>query len=890
MAKSSFIELFRDRSEYESFIEGITSDDGHGLCAFFDGSSYPDVFYHCVEVEVASKDNITAEIYQCKLIKTNTHEEIDTGVTDWFVSEGEKYASIDNTGLLTIFPSAENARVVVRGFWGASAAQKEIYVTYGNPLPPILVIGGAQTVTAETCQYVAMYGGVEPVEAVWTITNGDTYASIDTGGTVTINSNASGSSVTIQAVYSGITTKTNVVLTYKSGSTSETTTEYEKDPETGEITATTTTVTENEDGTSTSAITTIVYDEEWNPEEKTNQNVDVSGNVNTQNIEYDENGNEVVTGYDIDTSGNPEGSKNYNHDGVNTEFYALDVTEGFTMDIHFTIDFDQQPPNQNDGHHNIINSKRATPEPWYGFQIRQSQTNKYIQLGTQFSTGSNLNQTITTTNANKYNGSSNIYEYNIHIMYDPTASSNKFTCDELIGNAYHYTANNTFPDIEDLKYIKTTIGCALDENGDPFRFSNINVFSFSISKLKKVATPEISCTDNHVTIICETVGATIYYRLNQVGTYVEYTEPIEITADTVVQAYGELSGDKSNIATENCIYDNGIATPVITCDGEYVSIACATTDADLYYRMNETGDFSAYTDSFTITATTVVEAYAQVGAESGHTAKETCTYAPVVLVAPVIICNGEQIFISCETTAATINYRLNQEGTYEEYTAPITITADTFVEAYSTFRGRVSSVVSQNCEYSPVHHYENDYLTFRVLTNGKIYLHSNGGVAKTIGYSLNGGSWSSITASDSSTYIDVSTDDVVRFKGENASYGTSKSGYTGFGLGEHGTQGQGDYDTDAAEVNIEGNIMSLVYGDNFVGQTAFNGGTYNFCSIFKKLKVISAENLVLPALILTEYCYRAMFSWCTYLTEAPQLPATTLAKGVYWYMYWLYKP
>jgi hypothetical protein len=399
------------------------------LCAFFDGSSYPDVFYHCVEVEVASKDNITAETYQCKLIKTNTHEEIDTGVTDWFVSEGEKYASIDNTGLLTIFPSAENARVVVRGFWGASAAQKEIYVTYGNPLPPILVIGGAQTVTAETCQYVAMYGGAEPVDAVWTITSGGTYASIDTGGTVTINSNASGSSVTIQAVYSGITAETNVVLTYKSGSTSETTTEYETDPETGEITATTTTVTENEDGTSTSAITTIVYDEEGNPEEMTNQNVDVSGNVNTQNIEYDESGNEVVTGYDIDTSGNPEGSKNYNHDGVNTEFYALDVTEGFTMDIHFTIDFDQQPPNQNDGHHNIINSKRATPEPWYGFQIRQSQKNKYIQLGTQFSTGSNLNQTITTTNANKYNGSSNIYEYNIHIMYDPKASDNKFTCD-----------------------------------------------------------------------------------------------------------------------------------------------------------------------------------------------------------------------------------------------------------------------------------------------------------------------------------------------------------------------------------------------------------------------------------------------------------------------------
>ena len=56
-------------------------------------------------------------------------------------------------------------------------------------------------------------------------------------------------------------------------------------------------------------------------------------------------------------------------------------------------------------------------------------------------------------------------------------------------------------------------------------------------------------------------------------------------------------------------------------------------------------------------------------------------------------------------------------------------------------------------------------------------------------------------------------------------------------------------------------------------------------AMFKKLKVVSAENLILPATTLTQYCYRALFSWCTYLEEAPQLPATTLAKGVYWYMF-----
>ena len=155
----------------------------------------------------------------------------------------------------------------------------------------------------------------------------------------------------------------------------------------------------------------------------------------------------------------------------------------------------------------------------------------------------------------------------------------------------------------------------------------------------------------------------------------------------------------------------------------------------------------------------------------------------------------------------------------------------------------------------------------------------------TIDYSLNGSPWSSITATDDSTYIDVVAGDTVRFRGENTSYATSKSGYTGFGYGERAPSGSASYDSDAAEVDIEGNIMSLIYGDNFDGVESFNGGAYNFCSMFKKLKVVSAANLVLPATILREYCYRAMFSWCTYLKEAPALPATTLAKGVYWYMF-----
>ena len=759
---------------------------------------------------------------------------------------------------------------------------------YGGVLPTVpeeivtLSIEGASDVNSVTCDYVLLGNGIETTADSWVITSGGTYASISSTGTLTVNQSANErQAVTIQATLDNLTATKEIFVMYNTETSSETTTQTVTD-ESGNVTTRVTTVTDNGDGTSYTESTTITYNNEGEPVERINENTDEEGVISTQNIEYDENGEEVVTGYEIDTSGSEQGSKNYNGDGVNTEYYALDETQGFIMTLHFTIDFTQQPPNQNDNHHNILNSKRATPEPCYGFQIRQSNTNKVVNLGTQFASGSNANTAITVSNANKL--TTNIYEYNIRIVYDPTASTEAFVCDELIGG-YHYSSNLKFPDIEDLKYIKTTIGCALDENGEPFRFSNINVKQFSIEKLKNVATPVISCDGQEVTITCETVGATIYYKLNNTGSYTAYTTPFSINADTVVQAYGELNGDRSNTATETCYYDNGIATPVITCDGEYVSIACATTDATLYYRLNETGTYTEYTDSFEINTTTVVEAYAKVGNEVGHTAKVTCTYAPVVLEAPIILCSGDQIMITCSTQSAVIHYRLNQEGTYVEYTTPIAITEDTFVEAYSTYRGRVSSVVSQNCEYSPVHHYENDYLTFNIRTAGKIYWRANGSLTRTIDYSLNNGEWTTITSAATPPTINVAANDVVRFRGTNVSYATSKSAYSGFGHGEAGRSGQSTYDSDAAEVDIEGNIMSLVYGDNFVGQTTFNGGTYNFCSIFKKLKVVSAENLVLPALTLTEYCYRAMFSWCTYLNQAPQLPATTLAKGVYWYMF-----
>jgi hypothetical protein len=121
------------------------------------------------------------------------------------------------------------------------------------------------------------------------------------------------------------------------------------------------------------------------------------------------------------------------------------MTHGFEMVLHFTIDYTNQPPNQNDNHHNVMAMKRQNPSPWYGFQIRYAESApRTIQLGTQFATGSNTNTTITAAAANKVNGSNDVHEYNIKIVYDPTLSSNQFVCDELIGG-YHVAKTGTFP-------------------------------------------------------------------------------------------------------------------------------------------------------------------------------------------------------------------------------------------------------------------------------------------------------------------------------------------------------------------------------------------------------------------------------------------------------------
>lgn len=167
--------------------------------------------------------------------------------------------------------------------------------------------------------------------------------------------------------------------------------------------------------------------------------------------------------------------------------------------------------------------------------------------------------------------------------------------------------------------------------------------------------------------------------------------------------------------------------------------------------------------------------------------------------------------------------------------------------------------------------YTKEPLTFNILSAGTInWTASSTKFTKTIKYKLNNGGWTSITSNTSSSApkINVVEGDKIQFKGNNTQYATGTSAYNSFS-------------GSTASFEAEGNIMSLIYGDNFKNNLAISK-TYAFFRLFRGCtKLVSAENLVLPATTLASNCYANMFYGCSSLTTAPALPATTLANSCY---------
>ena len=181
-------------------------------------------------------------------------------------------------------------------------------------------------------------------------------------------------------------------------------------------------------------------------------------------------------------------------------------------------------------------------------------------------------------------------------------------------------------------------------------------------------------------------------------------------------------------------------------------------------------------------------------------------------------------------------------------------------------------------QYYPQDVKETDYskepLTFKILSYGTInWTASDSSLTKTIEYKLNDGEWTHITSNTepSASAIVVTRGNKIQFRGNNTSYSDGSS-YNTFG-------------SSTAEFEVEGNIMSLIYGDNFKNNLTISS-TYTFTRLFRECaNLVSAENLILPATTLGMSCYPGMFQGCTSLITAPALPATTLTMGCYQNMF-----
>ena len=160
----------------------------------------------------------------------------------------------------------------------------------------------------------------------------------------------------------------------------------------------------------------------------------------------------------------------------------------------------------------------------------------------------------------------------------------------------------------------------------------------------------------------------------------------------------------------------------------------------------------------------------------------------------------------------------------------------------------------------PTHDYSQDYLTFVAQESGTFtFTPQNSNV---ISFSTdNGTTWSD------GNEVSVQSGDTVLWKGEM----TPVTNYLGIGQF-----------SSTNTFTVEGNAYSLLWGDDFVDQTNLSGKNRAFGNLFSGCTYLtSAENLILQATTLSDFCYQYMFFGCTSLTTTPSLPATTLADYCY---------
>ena len=415
------------------------------------------------DLRIDCEDDFTGKSMYCKCLYNSQQV-----IANWSISD-DTYATINQNGKLDVKENVVSQPVTITCTYSNLSASKTITVTYDNQL----TIECADIMTGTTGNAIARYNSTI-VQPQWTITSGTDKATIQSNGEITIISDGS---ITIEAMYNNYTATKTVQLVYQSNKSSQTIVEPD-----GSVTTETTTVVENPDGTTTkqstattvaedgsisqtesttvenqdgssqtnshtinqdgtssqmdkttnsdgsSTATTVSYDVNGDPTNKVNENTDVNQNVNTQDIEYDENGEEKVVGYVIDTSKNENGGETISG-GLNTGFIAFD---GRPFQIHFVAKLNPSS-NSNKVMFAALQSTGVTSKPYAGFSVNLYGTSdivSYTSTGskiTSASFGYRITGTVNGKNAQTLNYiKSGVQNITINVTYTPSTYSPQY--------------------------------------------------------------------------------------------------------------------------------------------------------------------------------------------------------------------------------------------------------------------------------------------------------------------------------------------------------------------------------------------------------------------------------------------------------------------------------
>lgn len=154
-----------------------------------------------------------------------------------------------------------------------------------------------------------------------------------------------------------------------------------------------------------------------------------------------------------------------------------------------------------------------------------------------------------------------------------------------------------------------------------------------------------------------------------------------------------------------------------------------------------------------------------------------------------------------------------------------------------------------------------NYLTIEALEDGLTAKLST----NTCEYCVDGdGNWKTLSAGTATASIN--SGHTLSFRG-NLTPATDK------GIGTF---------TISKKCNLKGNCMSMLFGDNAANNYSLSGKNYAFYNLFYNCKnLIEVSTTLLPATILSNYCYKYMFDACSNLRNAPNLPAIDVLTDSY---------